>query len=349
VAKSHLFQRPLESFKEEKNREMEWESKEKLKAKRIGVLMGGMSAEREVSLMSGKAILEALRSLGYDARPVEVDEKLAQRLVEEKIEVAFIGLHGRLGEDGTVQGLLEMMRIPYTGSGVLASALSMNKVISRKIFMHHGLPVPRHIVLRKGMKEKFNLSGLPFPLPIVFKPCQEGSSVGVTIVAEASQISQAMELSFRYDPEILVEEYIKGREIQVGILDDVPLGAIEIVPQGQFYSYEAKYTDGLAKHLLPAPLAEEDYGRALNLGLEAHLLLGCEGATRVDLLFKEPGQFYILEVNTLPGMTALSLLPEIAKGVGVDFQSLVERILLGARLKIRAKTPRNEGQRAGNH
>jgi len=298
------------------------------------VLLGGMSAEREVSLESGKAILDALLALGYDACPVEADEQLAQRLIEKKIEVAFIGLHGRLGEDGAVQGLLEMMRIPYTGSGVLASALGMNKIVSRKLFMLHGVPVPPHIVLQKAEKEVFDAAKLPFPLPIVVKPSQEGSSVGVSIVSEASQIPAAMNRAFEYGLEILVEEYIPGREIAVGILEDVALGAIEIVPKVQFYSYQAKYTDGLAEHILPAPLPPEDYNQALDLGLTAHRLLGCEGATRVDMRYKEPGQFFLLEVNSLPGMTRLSLLPEIARGVGIDFPGLVERILLGARLKI---------------
>ena len=309
-------------------------SKQELKRKRIGVLMGGMSAEREVSLASGKAILEALLARGYDACPVDVDEQLAQQLVGQKIEVAFIGLHGRLGEDGAVQGLLEMMRIPYTGSGVLASALGMSKVASRKIFMLHAIPVPPHIVLKKADREIFDKSKLPFPLPMVVKPSQEGSSVGVAIVSEEGQISAAMDRAFEYDPEILIEEYIPGREIAVGILDDVPLGAIQIVPKVQFYSYQAKYTEGLAEHILPAPLPPEDYKRALALGLSAHRLLGCEGATRVDMLYKDSGQFYVLEVNSLPGMTRLSLLPEIAGGAGIDFAELVERILLGARLKI---------------
>jgi D-alanine-D-alanine ligase len=300
--------------------------------------MGGMSAEREVSLDSGQAILEALQSLGYDAWPVEADEQLALRLTEKKVEVAYIGLHGRLGEDGAVQGLLETMRIPYTGSGVLASALAMNKIVSRKIFMFNGLPVPRHAVLKS--QEKFSWSNLPFSLPMVIKPSQEGSSVGVTIVSNSEQIPAALEKAWAYDAEILVEEYIKGREIEVGILDDVPLGAIEIVPKVQFYSYEAKYTDGLAEHILPAPLPKVDYDQALDLGLTAHRLLGCEGGTRVDMLYKGPGQIYLLEVNTLPGMTRLSLLPEIARGKGIDFQNLVERILIGARLKIPVKPPR---------
>jgi D-alanine-D-alanine ligase len=309
-------------------------NKQELKGKRIGVLMGGMSAEREVSLLSGKAILEALLALGYDAWAVEADGQLAQRLIEKKIEVAFIGLHGRLGEDGAVQGLLEMMRIPYTGSGVLASALAMNKIVSRKIFTLHAVPVPPHIILKKAEREIFEESKLPFPLPIVVKPPQEGSSVGVSIVSEAGQIPGAIDGAFAYDAEILVEKYIAGREIAVGILDDVALGAIEIVPKVQFYSYQAKYTDGLAEHILPAPLPKDDYAQALNLGLTAHQLLGCEGATRVDMLYEEPGQFYVLEVNSLPGMTSLSLLPEIARGAGIDFPDLVERILIGARLKI---------------
>jgi D-alanine-D-alanine ligase len=314
---------------------------EEFKKKRIGVLMGGMSAEREVSLMSGKAILTALQDLGYDAWPIESDKQLAHRLTEKKIEVAFIALHGKLGEDGAVQGLLEMMRIPYTGSGVLASALSMNKVVSRQIFMLKGLPVPRHTVVAIGDLKKFDSKKLPFSLPMVIKPCQEGSSVGITIVLEREKISQAMEMAFEFGSEILIEEYIKGREIQVGILNDFPLGAIEIVPKRQFYNYEAKYTDGLAEHLFPAPLPHEEYDRALQFSLEAHRLLGCEGATRVDLMYGgetgSPNRFFILEVNTLPGMTVLSLLPEIARGAGIDFPQLVERILQGARLKIPAE------------
>jgi D-alanine-D-alanine ligase len=298
--------------------------------------MGGMSAEREVSLMSGKAILDALLGLGYNALGVEADQELPRRLIDKEIGVAFIGLHGRLGEDGAVQGLLEIMRIPYTGSGVLASALAMNKVASRKIFMQNRLPVPRYRVLKRGEQKTFD--PLSFPLPIVVKPSQEGSSVGVTIVSRIGEIPAALEAAFAYDAEILIEEYIKGREIQVGILDDAALGAIEIVPKTQFYDYEAKYTDGLAEHRLPAPLPMGDYDRALDLGLGAHRALGCEGGTRVDLLYAEnpgePGRFALLEVNTLPGMTSLSLLPEIARGAGVDFPRLVERILMGAGLKI---------------
>ena len=186
--------------------------RETLKKKRIGVLLGGMSSEREVSLMSGKAILQALLDLGYEARPVEADENLALSLRQEKIEVAFIGLHGALGEDGSVQGLLEMMRIPYTGSGILASALSMNKWVSRQIFMQNGLPVPRYIFLPRPTEEGVSVSTIPFPLPVVIKPCQEGSSVGVTIVSDPKEIPRAAEKAFEYGGGILIEEYIKGRE-----------------------------------------------------------------------------------------------------------------------------------------
>lgn len=309
-------------------------TKEELKEKKIGVLMGGMSPEREVSFMSGKAVLQALLDLGYRAVAVEVDERLPQVLRVEEIEVAFIGLHGSLGEDGSVQGLLEMMRIPYTGSGILASALAMNKAVSRQIFRQNGLPVPRSIFLARQPEGGITLSEVPFPLPVVIKPCQEGSSVGVTIVSDPEEIPLAAEKALAYGRGILVEEFIRGREIQVAILDDVALGAIEIVPKVEFYNYEAKYTDGLAEHLFPAPLSPKEYQKALDLGFQAHRLLGCEGATRADLLFREPGEFFVLEVNTLPGMTPLSLLPEIARGVGILFPELVERLILGARLKI---------------
>jgi D-alanine-D-alanine ligase len=309
-------------------------TKEELKKKRIGVLMGGMSPEREVSLMSGSAILQALLDLGYRAMAVEADELLPQRLRGENIEVAFIALHGSLGEDGSTQGLLEMMRIPYTGSGILASALSMNKAVSRQIFQQNGLPVPRFFFLARQPEGGIPLLKIPFSLPLVIKPCQEGSSVGVSIVSDARDIPLAAEKAFGYGGGILVEEFIKGREIQVGILNESALGAIEIIPKVEFYNYEAKYTEGLAVHRFPAPLPPEEYQKALDLGFQAHRLLGCEGATRVDLLFREPRDFFVLEVNSLPGMTPLSLLPEIAKGVGIPFPELVDRLLQGARLRI---------------
>ncbi len=302
--------------------------------------MGGMSSEREVSLMSGQAVLRTLTDLGYDAVGIEADEQLAFRLRDAEVEIAFVGLHGALGEDGSVQGLLEMARIPYTGSGILASALSMNKLVSREIFQQNHLPVPRFVFLPRSPAGGVDPSTIPFGPPVVIKPCQEGSSVGVTIVFEERKIAQGAEDAFQFGSGILIEEYISGREIQVGVLDDTALGAIEIVPKEGFYDYKAKYTDGLADHFFPAPIPADDYRKALSLGLKAHQLLGCEGATRTDLLYREPGQFWLLEVNSLPGMTPLSLLPEIARGAGISFPELVERILLGARLRIRAYSPK---------
>jgi D-alanine-D-alanine ligase len=316
-------------------------SPETLGKKRIGVLMGGMSAEREVSIQSGEAILGALAARGYEACGIDVNPHLPQQLRDEKIEVAFIGLHGRLGEDGAVQGLLELMRIPYTGSGVLASALAMNKEMSRRIFRQANLPVPPSLLLRQGEEEKMRGGNLPFPWPVVVKPSQEGSSVGVTLVQGEEEMARALVSAFAYGPEILIEPYIRGREIQVGILNDISLGAIEIIPKAAFYNYEAKYREGLAEHRFPASLSKEDYRRSLDLALQAHRCLGCEGATRVDLLYGTEGDFTLLEVNTLPGMTALSLLPEIARGVGIIFEELVEKILLGARLKIPVRTNRD--------
>ena len=220
----------------------------------IGVLLGGMSSEREVSLMSGKAILQALLDLGYEARPVEADENLALSLRQEKSRGS---LHRpswvALGEDGSVQGLLEMMRIPYTGSGVLASALAINKAVSRQVFLQNGLPVPRSVFLAQPPEGGVSRLKIPFPLPVVIKPCQEGSSVGVSIVSDRQGDPPGCGEGLRYGGGILVEEFIKGREIEVGILDELALGAIEIVPKAEFYTYEAKYTDGLAEHLFPGP------------------------------------------------------------------------------------------------
>lgn len=302
---------------------------EELTAKKIGVLMGGLSAEREVSLKSGAAVLAALQSRGYRAVGIDVGRDLPARLMAEGVEVAFIALHGRFGEDGSVQGLLEIMGIPYTGSGVLASALAMNKVYSKGVFRSVGLTVAPYQVLRRGEKPAPS-----FALPVVVKPSQEGSSVGVSIVRDLSRMDAALAEAFTYDEEILVERFIDGREVQVGILEGRALGAIEIVPKGEFYDFEAKYTPGMADHILPARLPAAIYADVLRAGELAHAALGCDCYSRVDFLVTSGGESYILEVNTLPGMTDLSLLPDIARGAGIEFPELVERVLLAARLKI---------------
>ncbi len=309
-------------------------TKEELKAKKIGVLMGGLSAEREVSLKSGAGVHQALVDRGYRAVSVDVGRDLGQVLLREGIEVAFVCLHGRYGEDGAVQGLLELLGIPYTGSGVLASALAMDKIFAKKVFAASGLTVAPYLVLGRG--EALEPEHLPFGLPVVVKPAREGSSVGVSIVKSRDQLAPALVEAFRYDRELLVEQFIKGREIQVGILDDRAIGAIEIVPKNEFYDFEAKYTDGMATHIMPAPLPPDLYAKVLGQGEEAHGALGCSGYSRVDFLVTEAGDCFLLEVNTLPGMTALSLLPEIAQGAGIPFAELVERIACSAAVKIQA-------------
>lgn len=307
-------------------------TREELKTRKIGVLMGGLSAEREVSLKSGAAVHQALLARGYDAVAIDVGRDAAQVLAREGVELAFICLHGRLGEDGAVQGLLEVMGIPYTGSGVLASALAMNKIFAKTVFAASGLTVAPYQVLRRG--ETLDPAALGFPLPVVVKPSQEGSSVGVSIVKDEAEIEAALAEALRYDQEALVERFVKGREIQVGILEDRAIGAIEIVPKKEFYDFEAKYTDGMAEHILPAPLPAPLYQQVLREGERAHAALGCSGYSRVDFLVTEQGECFLLEVNTLPGMTALSLLPEIAGGAGIGFAELVERIAASASLKI---------------
>ena len=307
-------------------------TRDELKQKKIGVLLGGMSAEREVSLKSGEAVLQALQAQGYHAVSIDVGGDVGLIMLALGVEVAFVCLHGRFGEDGTMQGMLELLRIPYTGSGVLASALAMDKVFAKQVFAANGLTVAPYVVCRRG--DLPELAGLPFDLPVVVKPAREGSSVGVSIVREAAQWGPALEVAFTHDEVVLVEQFIKGREIQVGVLDDRAIGTIEIVPKNEFYDYEAKYTAGMAEHICPAPLSPDLTAKVMAAGAKAHSALGCSGYSRVDFLVTESGECYLLEVNTLPGMTALSLLPEIAQSAGITFPELVERIALSASLKI---------------
>lgn len=295
--------------------------------KKIGVLMGGLSSEREVSLASGTAVLKALQEKGYNPLPVDVGRDIAEQLRKQSIEVAFNGLHGKFGEDGAIQGLLEIMGIPYTGSGILASALGMNKTVSKQVFRAGGLLVgPYEVVSREHAGSIASICE-KIGLPVVIKPHAEGSSVGVSLVNRSGEIKAAGDLAFRYDEEILVEKFIKGKEVQVGILGDRALGAIEIVPKNAFYDYQSKYEQGMSEHFFPARIPAAVYERTLAAGLAAHRAVGCRAYSRVDFIVDEHGAPYILEVNTLPGMTATSLLPDIARGVGIPFPDLVEEIL----------------------
>jgi D-alanine-D-alanine ligase len=294
--------------------------------RRVAVLMGGWSAEREVSLVSGRAAVEALRSRGYTVSEIDVGRDLALRLREIKPDVVYNALHGRYGEDGTVQGLLEIMGIPYTHSGVLASALAMNKAMAKRLFEGAGLRCAEGTVV--GI-ETLLADGLPMDPPCVVKPNCEGSSVGVKIVREASD-RPIDRNDWPYGPEVLVERYIEGRELTVAVLGDRPLTITEIRPRQGFYDYFAKYTADQAEHLIPAPLPAAVAEEALDAALRAHRALGCRGVSRADFRFDEQ-DLYLLEVNTQPGMTPLSLVPEQAAHVGISFADLVEQLVEAAR------------------
>jgi len=302
-----------------------------MRTKRIGVLCGGLSAEREVSLRTGEAICATLMERGLDAVRVYVDRDLDLVLRQTRIDVAFLALHGRYGEDGCVQGLLELLGIPYTGSSVLASALAMNKVKAKELFRLHNLPTPPYYVLAGGREPLAETHGT-FGFPAVVKPGREGSSVGVAIARDLDELEAACEAAWRFDDEVLVERYIAGKEVSVGVLNDRALGAIEIVPAQPFYDYGAKYTAGRSEYHMPARLGAERYRGVLTQALAAHRALGCSGASRVDMIVSERGNEYLLEVNTIPGMTATSLLPKIAGHAGLDFGMLLEEILGAAAL-----------------
>ena len=306
---------------------------DELKKKKVGVLMGGLSAEREVSLRSGKACAEALEKKGYIVVRIDVQKDVAKRLADEGIEVAFNALHGRWGEDGCIQGLLEAMYIPYTGSGVLASALGMDKVAAKQVFAARGIQTPPYWVFRTFDEFMTNADVTFREYPYVVKPSGEGSSVGVAIVRDNNALCAAAREAAKLKGTILVEKYIKGREIQAAVLDDQALGAIEVVPAREFYDYAAKYSAGTTKYIFPAPIPADQYQQSCELALSAHLAIGCSGATRSDLILEPDGKLWILEINTLPGMTNASLLPKIAQGKDIDFASLCERLLIGASLK----------------
>ncbi|KFA90574.1 D-alanine--D-alanine ligase [Archangium violaceum] len=309
-------------------------SKDELKRKRVGVLFGGLSSEREVSLRTGAAVSKALRGLGYDVVEIDVGKDLPARLAAEKVEVAFIALHGRYGEDGCVQGLLECMFIPYTGSGVMASSLGMDKVFAKQVFIAHGIPTPPYRAFRSGDEARAAVDSLPFGLPVVVKPSREGSSVGVAICKTRDEYLAAVEAASRLAGSILVEQYIKGREVQGGVLDNEALGVIEVVAAREFYDYQAKYqSGGTTQYLFPAPLPPDQYERVNQVCLAAHRALECSGGSRSDVILTPSGEVFLLEINTLPGMTESSLLPKIAAGRGIDFPGLCERLLQGATLK----------------
>lgn len=295
--------------------------------KHVGVLMGGLSGERDVSLRSGQAVCNALTSRGYTVTPIFVDRDIDRVLRQTKVDVIFNALHGTYGEDGCVQGLLELLNIPYTGSGVLASALAMDKLKSKELFRLYNVPTPPYYSVSEAQLDKLEEVHGSFGFPVFVKPRNGGSSLGAGRADDFAQLRELCEEALRFDSAALVERFVRGREVHVGILDGRALGAIEIVPKGGFYDYKSKYSPGESEYHYPARLSPTRYKGVLNLAERAHLALGAKGATRVDLLVTEGENEYVLEVNTQPGMTETSLLPKIAKGAGYEFADLCEAMV----------------------
>jgi len=300
--------------------------------KKVGVLMGGTSSERGISLKSGKAVYKILNSGKLDVEKIDLTtenkSEIRSRLKNSGISIAFIALHGKFGEDGSLQAILEKLNIPYTGSGVKSSRLALDKIASRKIFQQKKIPVPNYKIFDK--KNKIDLKKIKFNSPVlVVKPATQGSSVGVTFVEKRSSLPEAMKEAFKYDDRIIVEEYLPGREITVGVFEDKPLPIVEIIPKKRFFDFQAKYEKGMTEYDVPAKIPSKIYKKAQEIGLKAHKALGCSDFSRVDMILKDNIP-YVLEVNTIPGLTAMSLLPKAAKAINIDFLELCQRIIKNA-------------------
>ena len=301
---------------------------------KIGVLMGGRSPEREISLKTGKNVAEGLRRAGYEAVEIDACENVVEDIKRENIDIAFIALHGPLGEDGTIQGLLDFLNIPYTGSGVLGSSTAMNKVMTKRIFQSCGIPTPAYyafdsslLTSKDGMDKIQKMakdSGVN--LPVIVKPSVGGSTIGTNIVKEESLLKEAYEDAAKYCNEILVEAFISGIEITVGVLGaeaPFPVPVIEIIAEGGFYNYTTKYQPGMSTHIIPARIPEHLYKRSQELAVKVFESLHCFGMGRVDFMVTDDALF-CLEINTIPGMTETSLLPEAAEKAGISFEQLLD-------------------------
>jgi D-alanine-D-alanine ligase len=300
--------------------------KESMKDQRIGVLMGGNSSEREISLKSGKAVLQGLKRCGYKATAIDVGPDLAAKLRRQRIDAAFIALHGRWGEDGTVQGLLEIMGIPYTGSGVLGSAMAMDKVVMKMVFESTGIPTPAYTMAEEGNK-------VHFPLPFVVKPANEGSTIGISIVKKQKEVGPAIKSARTYDRKVMVERYIEGDEITVGIVNGEVLPVVQVKPSSGFYDFEAKYTKGMTEYIVPAKITRPIAKKAAAIALEVYSAFELSGCARIDMLVDDDLP-KVIDINTSPGMTETSLVPKAWGNLGRTFDELVETILMEASLKI---------------
>ena len=306
----------------------------KKKFKKVLVVLGGTSGERAVSLDSGKACIKALKKIGYIVLTFDPKKKNFNMINKKKVDVIFNALHGRDGEDGVAQSYFEYLKIPYTHSGVISSFNSMNKIYSKELFIKNNIKTPKYISLRRN---HFNnksilkiLTKKQIKFPVVSKPINEGSSLGVNISKNKDKLFKSINSLFKKYDEIIIEEYKGGQEIQVAVINGKPIGAIELIPKRFFYDYKAKYTKkAKTKHVMPARLSKKKYKEVLNIAKKTHKVLGCRGVTRSDFKF-ENNKFYLLEINTQPGMTNLSLVPEIAQYIGISFENLVEKILLDA-------------------
>lgn len=292
---------------------------------KVAVLLGGRSAEREVSLQSGQAVLDALIRSEVDAYSFDPAEQALEDLLRQGFDRAFIALHGRFGEDGTIQGVLEWMRLPYTGSGVMSSALAMDKWRTKLLWQAVGIPSPRYVLLHadSNFEEVSELLGLP----LIVKPAREGSTIGLSKVTHKNDLLPAYELAAQYDALVLAEEFIVGKELTVAILGETPLPIVRIEITGELYDYQAKYVSNDTRYFCPSGLSDELELEIQAQALQAYKVLGCHGWGRVDLILTQTGQFYFLEVNTSPGMTGHSLVPMAARTAGISFEDLVTRIL----------------------
>jgi len=301
---------------------------------RILVLMGGYSEEREVSLRSGAAVLNALKNLGYDADAFDLKGISVQKIVEFNPDLVFLTLHGKDGEDGTVQGLLEILRIPYTGSGVASSAIGINKVLTKKMLMYEGIPTAPFVILKKYdyVSTKLDIQSLlsNIGIPMVIKAATQGSSIGTYIIREESNILQAIEAAFNYDSEVLVEKFVDGIEVTSTVIGNETtevLPLIEITSANDFYDFESKYTPGMCTHIIPARVDKHIHEKIADLSQKVYKSLGCRGYARVDFIIDKERNPFVLEINTIPGMTEMSLVPDAARAAGINFDELVEKIV----------------------
>lgn len=305
-----------------------------MKDKHIIVLMGGPSAEAEVSRRTGAAIAEALISKGYHVSTLELNPRTVLQDIENlKGDVVFNAIHGRYGEDGALQGALEMAEIPYTGSGIMAHSVGMNKKVSKDVFKGAQIPTAESVSYNGNLQSKEDIIKdieAKFSLPVVLKPATQGSSIGVTIVKEQGQLAKAVTEALTYDPILVVEQYLNGREFTVSVLDGKALSIIEIRPHSGEYDYTSKYTAGATDYLVPAPISDTMTKEMQAIGELVYREVQASGAIRVDVMTDDKDNMYVLEYNTIPGMTATSLVPKAAREVGIDFPELCEKILLTA-------------------